>query len=218
MKIVKIFLADDHTMFRDGLKVILAANYNYKIVGEAGNGREAFDKIEVLRPDLVILDIAMPDMTGIEVAHQVRRYYPEIKIIILSRHDNEEYVNQLLKYGVHAYILKENASDDLLKAIKEVLKGNIFLSPSIVTKIVADFSKGEKKKTETETMFATLSNREIEIVKHIAEGRSNIEIAGILRISDKTVKVHRANIMAKLKFHKSADLVKYAVKAGLLDT
>ncbi len=218
---INIFLADDHTMFRDGLKFILTINTDYVIVGEAANGKEAIDKIEQLHPDLVILDISMPEMTGIEVARQVRKYYPEIKIIILSRHDSEEYVNQVVKYGVHGYILKENASNDLHKAITEVMKGNLFLSSTIMTKIIIDYSKDKHEKApETElnkSLFATLSNREIEIIKLIAEGKSSKEIASLKRITNATVKVHRANIMGKLNVHKSTDLVKYAIKAGLVD-
>jgi len=219
MKTVNIFLADDHEMFREGLKFIITTNPEYVIVGEAGNGREAFDKIEQLRPDLVILDISMPEMTGIEVARQVRKYYPEIKIIILSRHDNEEYINQVVKYGVHGYTLKENASSDLHKAISEVMKGNLFLSSSIMTKIIIDYSKDKNKKAENTntSLFSTLSNREIEIIKLIAEGKTSKEIASLKRITNATVKVHRANIMGKLNIHKSTDLVKYAIKVGLVD-
>jgi DNA-binding NarL/FixJ family response regulator len=219
MRTVKIILADDHAMFRDGLKVLLSVNSSYKIVGEACNGREALEKIDALRPDLAILDISMPNMTGIEVAHHVRKYYPAVKIIILSCHDNEEFVDQLIKYGVNGYLLKENTSEYLFKAIEEVLIGNVFLSPSILTKLVVGLSNNKNyiAGKKLDSIFITITPREKEIIKLIVEGKTGTEIAKILRVSENTVKVHRANIMDKLNIHKSVDLVKYAIKTGLID-
>ncbi|HOS41931.1 MAG TPA: response regulator transcription factor [Spirochaetota bacterium] len=213
----RIFLADDHAILREGLRHIISSVPEYEVVGEAGDGKEALEMIEKLRPDVAVLDISMPLMTGIEVSRQVRKYWPEMKIIILSRHDNEEYIEQLIKYGVHAYILKDSAGADLLKAIAEVLRGNVFLSPAIMTKIVSGIAPGKSVRAD-DTLFGTLTEREIQVLKLIAEGKSTGEIAGLLRISDKTVKVHRTNIMAKLGAHKVADLVRYAVRQGLIDT
>jgi DNA-binding NarL/FixJ family response regulator len=219
MNKVRIFLADDHPVLLEGLKYIIKSNPDYEIIGESGDGKEALDKIEKLKPDIALLDISMPTMTGIEVARQIRKYSSKTRIIIFSRYDNEEYINQVMKYGVKAYILKDDVSEDILKAIREVLKGNIFMSSSISTKIFSDFyliqkhSLTKKKKS----IFDILSNREIEILKLITEGKPTAKIAATLRISDNTVKAHRANIMKKLNIHKVTDLVKYAIKSGLVE-
>jgi DNA-binding NarL/FixJ family response regulator len=220
MNKIRIFLADDHVILREGLRYILNTVPDYQVIGESGDGREALEKIEKLKPDVVILDISMPTMTGIEVSRQLRKYHPEIKIIVLSRHDNEEYVNQLMKYGIHGYILKDNASDDLLKAIAEVLNGNMYLSPRITKNIIEDYLANKKCGIQqgADSIFSKLSIREIEILKLIAEGKSNNQIASLIFISDKTVKVHRANIMKKMGVHKATDLVKVAIKYGLTES
>jgi DNA-binding NarL/FixJ family response regulator len=219
MNKTKIFLADDHAILREGLRYILGSVTGYEVVGESGDGREALGMIEKLKPDIAIIDISMPGMTGVEIARQVKKYTRTVRIIILSRHDNEEYVNELLKLGVNGYVLKDNAGDDLLRAVAEVSKGNIYLSPRITRKIVTDYLSPNVRETagRPDSQFTALSTREREILKLIAEGRSNAEIASTLWISDKTVKVHRSNIMKKLDIHKVADLVKYAVKSGLVE-
>jgi len=219
MNKIRILLADDHAILRDGLRYILNTTSDYEIVGEAGDGKEAIDKIEKYRPDIAILDISMPTITGIEISRQVKKYFPGTKIIILSRHDNEEYVNQVLKYGVNGYILKDDAGADLLKAISEIMKGNIYLSPRIMTRIVGDYTYGRRWESPRvrNSVFETLTSRETEILKLIAESKTNAEISAALRISCKTVKVHRANIMQKLHAHKVTDLVKYALKQGLVE-
>lgn len=219
MNKTKIFLADDHAILREGLRYILGSVTGYEVVGESGDGREALGMIEKLKPDIAIIDISMPGMTGVEIARQVKKYTRTVRIIILSRHDNEEYVNELLKLGVNGYVLKDNAGDDLLRAVAEVSKGNIYLSPRITRKIVTDYLSPNVREASgrPDSQFTALSTREREILKLIAEGRSNAEIASTLWISDKTVKVHRSNIMKKLGIHKVADLVKYAVKSGLVE-
>jgi len=219
MNKTKIFLADDHAIVREGLRYILGSVTGYEVVGESGDGREALGMIEKLKPDIAIIDISMPGMTGVEIARQVKKYTRTVRIIILSRHDNEEYVNELLKLGVNGYVLKDNAGDDLLRAVAEVSKGNIYLSPRITRKIVTDYLSPNVREAagRPDSQFTALSTREREILKLIAEGRSNAEIASTLWISDKTVKVHRSNIMKKLGIHKVADLVKYAVKSGLVE-
>jgi DNA-binding NarL/FixJ family response regulator len=219
MNKVRIFLTDDHPVLREGLKYIIKSNPEYEIIGESGDGKEALEKIEKLKPDIALLDISMPTMTGIEVARQIRKYSSKTRIIIFSRYDNEEYVNQVMKYGVKGYILKDDTSEDLLKAIREVLKGNIFMSSSISTKILSDFYQTQKHSVnkKKKSIFDILSNREIEILKLVTEGKPTAMIASLLRISDNTVKAHRANIMKKLNIHKVTDLVKYAIKSGLVE-
>jgi len=216
---IKIFLADDHIMFRDGLKYILTENRSCEIIGEAGNGREALEQIHKLKPDIAILDISMPLMTGLEASRMIKKYDKNIKIIILTRHDNEEYVTQAIKYGVNAFILKENAGDDLLKAIEDVMNGNLYLSPKLLTSMVHKgmLSRDKSENDGIKTEKNPLTNREREILKLVAEGKTNNDIAALLRISPKTAKVHRLKIMNKLDIHNVTDLVKYAIKSGMID-
>lgn len=213
---IKVFLVDDHVILREGLKKFISEKSRYEVVGEASTGIEALEKIEKLQPDIVVMDISIPEMTGIEVSQQICKYWPDIKIIILSRHDNDEYVNQLLKYGVKGYLLKNYSISNLLYAFTEVLKNNIYLCPSIMTKIVNNYNSCKADK-ESNSLFGTLSQRELQITKLIAEGKSNPEISSILRISIQTVKVHRSNIMNKLCVHKVTDIVRYAVRHGLVE-
>ncbi len=217
MGTMRVFLADDHAILREGLRHILIKTGYCEVVGEAGDGQQALEQIEQLKPDMVILDISMPAMTGIEIARRLRRYHPDIKIIILSRHDNEEYVTQLLKFGIHGYVLKDDAGNDLIRAIEAINKNETYLSPRITKQLMTGMSGGGKK-SESTGQFTKLTNREREVLKLIAEGNSNSEIAKTLWISPQTVKIHRQNMMKKLDIHKVADLVKYAIKSGIIET
>lgn len=219
---MKIFLVDDHVILREGLKLILKQIPNVEIVGEAGDGVEALEKIDRIKPDLVVLDISLPGMTGIEIVRNLRKYNANIKIIILSRHDNEEYIQQVLKMGIQAYVLKDDAGDDLLRAIEAVKKEERYLSPRITSKLLSNFEQGGKKVSsgranpESE-LFSVLTNRERQILKLVGEGKSNEEISKQLWIALRTVKVHRQNIMKKLNIHNVAELVKYAIKSGVVE-
>ncbi len=213
-KKIRIYLADDHRILREGLKMILKTHSPFEIIGEAGEGVKALEEIETLKPDLAILDISMPGMTGIEVSRHILKKDKRIKIIILSRHDNEEYVKQTLKYGVHGYVLKDDAGEDLLQAVESVMGGKTYLSPRISSRFADNHELPSSSKTEA---LPELTNREREIVKLIAEGNSNEQIAKVLHISPSTAKAHRANTMKKLGLHKAADIVKYAIKEGILE-
>lgn len=219
MKKLRIFLADDHAILREGLKHILLEDDSVEIVGEAGDGRDALEKIDRLKPDIAILDISMPELSGLEAARIIRKYDKHIRIIILTRHDNEEYFQQAIKNGANGFILKESAGDDLLKAVKDVMAGNIYLSPKFVTTIVKSSMLGPDNMNSSRPVpdRGLLTNREKEVLKLVAEGKSSNEIASILRISSKTVKVHRLNVMNKLDIHNVTDLVKYAIKSGLVE-
>lgn len=220
MNKISIFLADDHVILREGLKHILMEDSTIEITGEAGDGREALEKIDKIKPDIAILDISMPTLSGLEAARVIRKYNKSIKIIILTRHDNEEYVHQAIKNGVNGFILKDSAGDDLLKAVRDVMNGNIYLSPKIVTNIVKSgiSEPGSRNKLRLKSeKKQLLTNREKEVLKLVAEGKSSNEIASLLRISPKTVKVHRLNIMNKLDIRNVTALVKYAIKSGLID-
>ncbi len=211
MKKIKIFLADDHLILREGLKHIIAKADKLDIIGEAGDGREALEAIGQLKPDIAILDISMPSMSGIEVTRQLKKFYPAIKIIILTQYDMEEYVEQLLEYNIDGYILKDNAGIDLIKAINKVINGNVFLSPKIAKRIISSFSQHKATFEDKKSPFSILTSREMEILRLITEGLSSNAIGKKLFISDKTVKNHRANIMKKLNLHSTAELVKYAM-------
>lgn len=219
MNKIRVFLADNHLLLREGLKHILREETLIEIAGEADDGIEAIEKIEKLKPDISILDISMPKMTGLDAARNLLKYNKERKIIILTRHDNEEYVRQAINYGVRGYVLKDSAGDDLIKAIKDVMKGNIYLSPKVLTSMVrTEFvSQITVKNQPEENSNKILTNREKEVLKLVAEGRSSNEIASLLRISSKTVKVHRLNLMTKLDIHNIPELVKYAIKCELTD-
>jgi two-component system response regulator NreC len=216
---IKIFLADDHEILREGLKLILEKVPRYEIIGESGNGRDALEKIEQLQPDLVILDISMPGMTGIEVTTQIKKYNPQISVIALSRHDSVEYLNKLLKSGANGYIHKSEAGRALLSGIEAVLNGDTYLCPKMTSMLVSDYitPMDIKKKSKGMDSFTQLTEREKVILKLIAEGKSSKEIASALWISPETVKVHRSNIRKKLKIKKVADLVTYAIKNGILE-
>jgi len=217
MKRIKIYLADDHAILRDGLKSLLLNDKEIDIVGDSGDGRIAIAEIEKLKPDVAVFDISMPGISGLEASRQIRRYNKDIKIIILSRHENEEYVKEALTYGVNGYILKDYAGEDMIRALREVMEGNVYLSPKLVTMMTKDFISSDSFHEKRVSDDQSLTAREKEILKLIAEGISGSEIASILRISAKTVKVHRLNIMKKLDFHNVTELVKYAIKNNLIE-
>lgn len=212
---LNFYLVDDHAIMREGLKMILTAQEGNLVVGEAGDGAVALEEIDRLKPDVLLLDISLPTVSGIEITRKVRKYHPDIKIIILSRHDNEEYLAQLLKYGIHGFVLKDEAGDDLLRAVGALRKGERYLSPRLANHLMNNFESGAP--ISASNQFSLLTNREREILKLIAEGNSNNEVAKLLWISPQTVRVHRQNMMSKLKVHKVADLVKYAIKEGMIE-
>ncbi len=215
---LRLYLAEDHAIVREGIMLILSMVPDLEVIGGSGDGRKALEEIEARKPDLVILDISLPGMTGIEITHALRRYNPHIKVVILSRHDNHEYLDQLMKEGIHGYVLKDDAGDDLVRAIQAVRKGETYLSPRIATRLVSGLRGQGRGEEHLETgQFTLLSNREREVLKLIAEGLTNEEIGKKLWISGKTVKVHRQNIMKKLDIHRVADLVKYAIKSGIIE-
>lgn len=219
MNTMKVFLADDHALLRDGVKAIIAGDPRYEVAGESGDGREALERIEAMKPDIAVIDISIPTMSGVEIARQLKKFHPAIRVLMLSQHDNEEYVRELMAIGVEGYILKSNASDELLRALDAIMDGNTFLSPQITTRLVSGMRESGRAAAtaEIQSSFRLLSNREREILKLIAEGKSNREIASLLFISAETVKTHRASIMKKLGLKSIAEVVRYAVKEGLVE-
>ena len=215
-KPIRIIIADDHTIVRQGLARLLEDQSDLKVVGEAINGRVAVEKALALKPDIVIMDIAMPLMNGIEAAKRIRKRLPKTKILILSMYSQEHYIHELLEAGISGYLLKESSGRDILKAIHAAMKDETFLSPSI-SKMVVDSYLSPRKISPREERFKKLTNREREVFQLIAEGHSTKQIADMLCVSVSTVKSHRSKIMEKLLVGSPVHLVHFAIQLGLVD-
>ncbi|MER3458972.1 MAG: DNA-binding response regulator [Chloroflexota bacterium] len=215
MNKIRVILADDHTLVRKGLKALLAAYPHIEVVGEAADGREAVQLAEALRPHVVVMDINMPGLNGLEATDRIKRRCPEVNVLILSMHANEEYVLQVLRSGASGYLLKDSATEDLVAGIQAVTAGEAYLSPRISKTVIAEYVR----RTEAEAQrrpHELLTPREREILQLIAEGRTSKEIASELHLSIKTVETHRANLMDKLNIHNRAGLIRYAIRAGII--
>ena len=211
----KIIIAEDHRLFREGLKALLAANHQYEIVCEAGDGLEACRCARKHKADLILLDLSMPKMGGISVIKEIKRQFPEIKILVLTIHQSDQYVLETFEAGANGYCLKDAGRNELRMAIDSVLAGKTYLSPEISEQVMEGFIEG-RKKMKRETTWDTITQREREVLKLLAEGYQNKEIAELLHISVKTVEKHRANIMGKLDLHNAAALTAYAIDKGLV--
>ena len=210
----KLLLVDDHEIVRAGLRMLFLAESDMEIVGEASSGEEALRTVEELSPDVVIMDVAMPGMTGIEATRRIKAAHPEVAVLALTMYEGEQYFFQMLEAGASGYVPKRAAADDLVSAIRVVRQGNVFLYPSMAKFLVSDFLQREEG---DETAAKTpLTPREREVLIYIAEGYTNREIAEALVISIKTVDRHRENIMNKLDLHNRVALVKYAIEKGLI--
>jgi DNA-binding NarL/FixJ family response regulator len=215
-KIITLFLADDHTIVRQGLAKLLEAEPHLKVVGEAEDGRAAVAKAQQLNPDIVIMDIAMPLLNGIEATRQIKQACPQTKIIILSMHSHDRYISELISLGASGYLLKDASGEEIIKAVSAAIKGDVYLSPSVSRRVVENYLS-LKKTSSQEDLYAKLSNREREVFQMIAEGRSTRDIADILCISPSTVKTHRANIMEKLQMDNISQLIQFALRLGIVD-
>ena len=215
-KPIRILLADDHTIVRQGMARLLEEQPDLKVVGEAINGQAVVDMAIELVPDIIIMDIAMPLLNGIEAAKRVRKNLPNCKILILSMYSHEHYIHQLLETGVSGYLLKDSSGQDIIKAIRAAMKNETIMSPSISQKVEDAYLAPQKKLTR-EKRYESLSNREREVFQLIAEGLSTKQIAEILCISVSTVKSHRAKIMEKLVLTSPVQLGRFAIKLGLVD-
>ncbi len=213
---VTIVLADDHTVVRQGLAKLLEAEPDFKVVGDAENGREAVGKVEKLLPDVVLMDIAMPMLNGIEATRQIKKISPKTKVVILSMHSHARYINELFSLGASGYLLKNSTGSDIVAAIRAALKGDHYLSPAISSQVIQDYIS-MKKESATDDLYGQLSNREREVFQMIAEGRSTKEISDILCISPSTVKTHRTKIMEKLQVENISQLVQFAIRLGIVD-
>ena len=214
-KAIRILLADDHNIMRRGLRLLLERQPGFEVVAEAADGRQAVQAAEAAKPDIVVLDIAMPNMSGIEAAQRIRASLPLAAVIILSMHADEGYVLRALKVGAKGYLLKDSAESDLIDAIKAVSEGKAFFSPEISKILVEDYVR-DMRKRGAEDSYELLTSREREILHMLAEGKSNKDIATLLDLSLYTVETHRRNLQDKLNLHSLAELILYAVRKGLI--
>ena len=212
----RIIITEDHTILRQGLRVLLSSDPDFKIVGEAEDGRESVRLAEALSPDLILMDLSMPKMTGIEAIGEIKKRSTDIKIVVLTVHGGEEYVLSALEAGADGYVLKDANRDELTTAIRKVLEGKRYLSPDISGKVIEGYLEG-KTALRKKTSWDTLTPREREILKLIAEGYKNREMAEALFISPKTVQKHRANLMEKLNLHNAVALTVFAIEKGIID-
>lgn len=211
-----MMLADDHVVVRSGLRMLLQARSDIEIVGEAEDGREAIEKVKVLRPDVILMDVQMPDINGIQATKRIKEVSPETAVLALTMHEDDHYFFEMLHAGASGYVPKRAAPDELVNAIRTVNRGEVFLYPSLQKRLVKDYL--QRAESGDHLMVQDdLTPRELEVLTLIAEGMTNPEIAEELVISVKTVDRHRENIMRKLNLHSRIDLVKYAIKMGLIE-
>jgi DNA-binding NarL/FixJ family response regulator len=215
MSLVRIVLVDDHKVVRQGLKALLEAERGFEIVGQAGDGLRALELVERLKPEILVVDLMIPGLSGLEVTRRTAQLSPLTRIIILSMHSNEAYVLEALKYGASGYVLKESSADDLVRAVHEVNAGRRYLSPPLSERAIELYVQ-EKVKSGSLDAYETLTNREREVLQLAAEGLSAPEIAERLSISPRTVETHRANLMRKLALRSQTDLIRFALRRGLI--
>lgn len=212
---IRILLADDHGVVRKGLRFLLERQPTMEVVGEAADGREALHLAETLNPDLIIMDIAMPLLNGIEATSLILKRNPNIGVIILSMHSDEDYLLSALNAGAKAYLLKDSAEDDLVRAVQAVMRGTPFFSPEIARTMLDDYMRFLQQRNLQDS-YDLLTDREKEVLQLLAEGKSNKEVAGILSVSVNTVDSHRMHLMQKLNLHNTAEIVLYAVRKKII--
>jgi two-component system, NarL family, response regulator NreC len=215
VKPIRILLADDHTVVRKGLRLLLESRPEFQVIADAANGREAVAMADEHRPDVVVMDVAMPTLNGIEAARQISSRLPQAAIVFLSMHADESYVLKALKVGARAYLLKDSAEQDLINAVKAVSEGKAFFSPAISKMLVEDYMR-QMQERKVEDSYELLTTREREVLQLLAEGRNNKEVAGVLNLSLYTVETHRSNIFQKLNLHSGAELILYAIRKGVI--
>src|SRR2546421_6834110 len=207
----RILLVDDHAVVRQGCKMLLDAQPDMEIVGEASNGREAVESAETLRPDIVVMDVAMPELNGIEATRRLAASAPHTRVIALSMHKDSVYVREILRAGARGYLLKDSGAEDLVSAVRAVASGQSYLSPAVSNAVLDDYRK------HVTNPIDLLTSREREVLQLLAEGKTNKEIAGVLNLSVYTVDAHRGRIMEKLNLHSINDLVRFAVRNGIIE-
>lgn len=212
---LRILLGDDHTLVRQGLRKILETRPDWEVVAEAGDGREAVRQAHALHPNVVVIDIGMPLLNGIEATRQIVRRLPDVRVLILSMHSHEAYITQALQAGARGYLLKDSADTDLIRGVAEIAAGRSFFSSAVAKVMLDDYVRHLAEKGIVDR-YDALSEREREVFQLVAEGHSNKEIADILSVSPATVETHRAHIFQKLDLHNTAEVVLYAVRRGVI--
>lgn len=212
----KILLADDHALFREGLKRILAEERDLEVIGEVADGLALLQVFNTITPDMVILDISMPNIRGIEAIREIKTFHPGLKILVLTMHRDVEYLHQAISSGAHGYLLKEDADRELFSAINKVKQGKIYISPKLSECMTEDWAKIHRGEYELSSEAESLTTREREVLKLVAEGKSSREVASLLNISIRTVEHHRAHVMGKLNCKNIAELIKYAIQKGYI--
>jgi DNA-binding NarL/FixJ family response regulator len=215
MKTVRILLADDHTVVRKGLRLLLESHPGFQVVADAADGRGAVALAEQHTPDVVVMDVAMPVLNGIEAARQITAKLPHAAVVFLSMHSDESYVLKALKAGARGYLLKDSAEADLINAVRAVTEGKSFFSPAISKMMMEDYMR-ELRERQIEDTYELLTTREREVLQLLAEGKSNKEVAAVLNLSLYTVETHRGNILQKLNLHSGAELILYAIRKGVI--
>jgi two-component system response regulator NreC len=210
----RLLLVDDHAVVRSGLRMLLENDHDIEIIGEAGNAEEAIEAAVRLKPNLILMDIGLPDLSGIDATREIKKLLPDVSIVALTIHEDEEYFFKMLEAGASGYVPKRAAPEELLTAIRAAANGQVYLYPSLAKLLVRDFLSGARP-TDEQTP-SSLTDREQEILTYLAEGANNDEIAKSLVISPKTVARHRENIMRKLNLHSRSELVRYAIRKGII--
>ena len=213
---IRIVLADDHAILREGIRALLEDQHDMLVVGEAADGRKAVELARTLKPDVVVMDIGMPLLNGLEATRQIKHDCPDVAVLVLTMHDNEEYVSQLLAAGASGYVLKRAASSELVTAIRAVATGQSYLSPAVTKVLIEGYMGRKPAEPVVVDPFDALTTREREVLQLVAEGHTNSEIAQLLSISLKTVKAHRSNLMQKLGLHDRGELIKVAIQRGII--
>ena len=213
---IKIFLADDHLILREGIRSLLQKLPDIEVVGEATDGETAVSEVKRIIPDVVLMDITMPKLNGLEATRQIKEKHPQVKVLILTMHETGQYLSEMLQAGASGYVVKTTTSADLVSAIRAVYHGDVYLYPSIARMLVEDYLS-QVKTGEEKTSYEGLTGREREILAYIAEDKKNKEIADSLGISIRTVQAHRTNLMDKLGAHDRTELVKYAIRKGIIN-
>jgi DNA-binding NarL/FixJ family response regulator len=213
---IRILLTDDHTLFRQGIRNLLSQEQDMEVVGEAANAADAVSMAQQVRPDVVLMDIGMAGMSSFEATRQIRRERPDTRVVFLSMYDDEDYLAECVDMGANGYILKETPAEQLVLAIREVYRGGSYLSPRLLTRLVDDFRIQGRGGPARQPRFGTLTKREREILKLLAEGRSVKEVAASFDLSVKTVEAHKFNLMRKLDIHNKAQLVQYAIQKKII--
>lgn len=217
MNRIRILVADDHRIFLEGVVRLLKDRPDLEVVGTAGDGRSAVSMVKQLTPDVVLTDISMPNLNGMESARLIKKVSPRTKVLVLSMHESEEFLKRVLEAGGSGYLLKETSADELYAAIKEAHRGNIYLSPSLSRRVIRDYVKNPRGE-DFKTLKSFLTDREREVVQLLAEGHSSKAAAKLLNVSVKTVETHRKHIMKKLNLHSISELIRYAIQQGIIES